>query len=80
MVLFPPCDVTAESIMSIYPPANADSTSGRRMFEPATPATKMQETRSEMRAGSVYLAENEHILQFFVALPQCRLICYAAHS
>lgn len=49
MVLFPPCDVTAESIMSIYPPAKADSTSGRCMFEPATPATKMQETRSEVR-------------------------------
>ena len=33
----------------------------------APSATKLQETRNKMPAGSVYLLENLHFLQFFVA-------------
>ncbi len=35
------------------------------VFTPS--ATKMQETRNKMPAASVYLLENLHFLQFFVA-------------
>ena len=40
-------------------------------------ATKMQETRNKMPAASVYLLENLHFLQFFVAdsVPGSIIMC-----
>ena len=43
----------------------------------APSATKMQETRNKMPVGSVYLLENLHFLQFFVAdsVPGSIILC-----
>ena len=48
-------------------------------FDPvfAPTATKMQETRNKLPAASVYLLENLHFLQFFVAdsVPGSIILC-----
>ena len=43
----------------------------------APSATKMQETRNKIPAASVYLLENLHFLQFFVAdsVPGSIILC-----
>ena len=43
----------------------------------APSATKLQETRNKMPAASVYLLENLHFLQFFVAdsVPGSIILC-----
>ena len=45
--------------------AQARTRSRSSVFTPS--ATKLQETRNKMPAASVYLLENLHFLQFFVA-------------
>ena len=49
----------------------------RRSSVSAPSATKMQETRNKMPAASVYLLENLHFLQFFVAdsVPGSIILC-----